>query len=774
MKQNVRNYLQSFFPLSPLSFRFATRIPALSGLNSICLLCLCSIFCVLFSPKTFAQTDSIPQHKQPKIGLVLSGGGAKGLAHIGVLKVIEESGIKIDYIGGTSMGAIIGGLYASGYSAHQLDSIFSTVDYDAIIRDFIPRSSKNFYEKENDERYALTLPVNKLKIGIPVSLSKGMYNYNLISRLTYHVRHIKNFDELPIPFVCVATDIEAGEEVILKSGSLAQAISASSAFPSLYSPVEIDGKYLIDGGVANNYPIEELKKTGIEIVIGVDVQDDLKDRTRLTDATKILLQISNLQMIQRMHEKRNMTDVYIKPDIRDFNVISFDQGKRIIDKGEEAGREAIEQLRKLSSGYSSEYNIKAKSEKDSLHISNISIPKLENYTRAYVIGKLRFRPDSQISLQDLKQGVENLNATQNFSSIGYTIEPKEEGNILHINLTENHQKTYLKLGLHYDGLYKSAVLLNMTRKKAFFKNDVLSGDIVLGDHFRYYLDYYIDNGFYWSFGFKSRLNRFNRNISTDFGDGSLFDQFGINSLNIDFSDLTNQVYLQTVFTQKIAIGVGAELKHLKIKSQTLENVTPLLESSDYFNLFGYLKYDSFDNKFFPKSGWYFSGDSKIFLYSSDYTEQFKEFSQFNGDIAFAKTFFKKATVILQSEGGFTIGEETVPFFNFVLGGYGFHPVNSFRHFYGYDFLSLAGNSYIKGAVTLNYEFYKKNHFNFTANYANIGNNIFENDNWFKMPDYSGYALGYGLETILGPIEIKHSWSPETKDHYTWFSVGFWF
>ena len=208
------------------------------------------------------------EQSRPKIGLVLSGGGAKGLAHIGVLKVIDSLGIKVDYISGTSMGAVVGGLYASGYSAHQLDSIFSAIDVDALLQDYTPRESKSFYEKRNDEIYALTLPFNNFKLGLPSGLSKGLYNFNLISRLTKHVSHIRDFDELPIPFLCIATDLETGEQNSLDSGILAQAIIASGAIPSLYNPVEINGKTLIDGGVVNNYPVEELKNRGIDFIIG--------------------------------------------------------------------------------------------------------------------------------------------------------------------------------------------------------------------------------------------------------------------------------------------------------------------------------------------------------------------------------------------------------------------------------------------------------------------------------------------------------------------------
>lgn len=715
------------------------------------------------------------EQRKPKIGLVLSGGGAKGLAHIGVLKVLEEEGVEISFIGGTSMGAIIGGLYASGYSAAQIDSIFKATDYDALIQDYIPRSSKNFYEKRNDELYALTLPFKKMKIGIPRALSKGLYNFNLLNKLTHNVRHIHDFNKLPIPFLCIATDIETGQQVLLNKGDLPQAMIASAAFPSLYMPVEIDGKLLVDGGVTNNYPIQEVRNLGADIIIGVDVQDDLKDREALKDATRILVQISNLQMIQKMEQKKIATDIYIKPNIDGYSVISFSQGTEIIKTGEEATRKVIGQLEKIGNKNSSIDKKRFVIKKDSLQISEIKTPQLENYTRTYVLGKLGFKAGTKISYDDLDKGINTLSATQNFSSIGYSFSKSASDNdVLNVYLVENPTKTFLKFGLHYDGLYKSAVLLNLTQKKLFFKNDIVSVDAGLGDNFRYNLDYYIDNGFYWSFGIKSRYNTFNKNILTDFNDGELLDLYGLSSINIDFSDFSNQAYFQTIFAQKFLIGVGTEYKHLKVKTKTFETTNPVLENSDYLSAIAYLKYDSFDKKYFPKNGFLFCGDFQSFLYSSDYTNEFEKFSILKGEMAFSKTFYKKFTLNLQSEAGFTVGEQSVKFFDFVLGGYGYNMINNFRHFYGYDFVSISGNSYIKGAIGVDYEIFRKNHLNFTANYANIGDKLFDSDEWIERPSYSGYSFGYGLETIIGPVEIKHSWSPETRDHHTWFSVGFWF
>ena len=733
------------------------------------------LFVSLFflSQVALGQEKSV-ENTRPKVGLVLSGGGAKGLAHIGVLKVIDSLGIKVDYIGGTSMGAVVGGLYASGYTANQLDSIFSKIDVDALLQDYTPRESKSFYEKRNDEIYALTLPFNNFKLGLPSGLSKGLYNFNLMSRLTQHVSDVRDFDKLPIPFLCIATDVETGEQIVLDEGILAQAIIASCALPTLYSPVEINGRLLIDGGVVNNYPIEELKNRGIDFIIGIDVQDGLKNREQLKDVTAVLSQINNFSMIEKMEGKRSLTNIYIKPDIKGFSVVSFDKGQEIIKKGNEKANEFIKELLPLRNIDERPTTFKV-IKNDSIFIRDITFNKLENFTRAYVLGKLKIKRNTKIPMTQIEKGISNLNATQNFSAISYSFEKTQSGERLALNLKENKSNTFLKFGIHYDDLYKSGALINYTHKKLIAKNDVASLDVILGDNFRYNFDYYIDNGFYWSFGFNSKFNSFNRNIATDFANGIIFTDLGINSVNIDFTDITNQAYVQTIFAQKFSFGAGLEFKYLNIKSETLENSTPIFDKSNYLSAFGYLKYDSFNQKYFPKKGWSFSGDLKTFLYSSDYTNLFERFSIARADAGIVFEPIKRTTIKLQTEGGFAIGERTISFFDFVLGGYGFVSVNNIKPFMGYDFLSLAGDSYVKGTITADYEIYKKHHINFTANFANVGNRIFEHtEDWLSKPKYTGYGVGYGMESIIGPLEIKHSWSPETKDHHTWFSVGFWF
>jgi NTE family protein len=748
----------ALFPLEKIAFSPAALFTSIWGLL------LVGLFLFSFQ-NSFAQ-----EQKRPKIGLVLSGGGAKGFAHIGVLKVIEEAGIKIDYIGGTSMGAVIGGLYASGYNATQIDSIFHKVNFDELLNDYIPRSAKSFYEKRNDESYALSLPFSNFKVGIPQALSKGLYNFNLLSRLTRHVRQVNDFNQLPTPFLCIGTNIETGQQVVLNKGNLAQAMLASAAFPTLFTPIEIDGQLLIDGGVANNFPVDEVKNLGADLIIGVDVQDGLWDKNQLKNATKILVQITNLHSIEQMKNKIKGTDIYITPDIKNFGVLSFDRGREIIQRGEEAAFAVYEKIKTLSTDQNYFKKPRLSVYKDSVKLAQINTTKLRKYTNDYVFGKLGFKPKTPITYSHLESGINTLLATENFHSISYSFKNNEQGEDLELQLAENPIYTYLKLGLHYDELFKSGILVNITHKNNLFKNDLASLDIILGDNFRYNLDYYVDNGFNFSYGFKSQLSQFNRNITQEITK-SILDTGG-NQINVDYLDLSTRAYLQKGIAQRFLFGAGVELKYLHISSKTI--ATPIIDKSSYWSGFGYVKYDSFDNKYFPKKGWSFSSDFQSYLFASDYHNDFKPFSVLQAQFSKAFSVSNSLTFKFQGDAGLPIGNDGIPFFNFVLGGYGYNSINNFKPFFGYDFVSVAANSFIKASGTIDYVFLKKNHLNFSANFANLEQNLFKTKEWISLPKYSGYAFGYGLETRIGPIEVKYSWSPESTKGYTWFSVGFWF
>ena len=711
---------------------------------------------------------------RPKIGLVLSGGGAKGFAHIGVLKVLEEQGIKVDYIAGTSMGAIIGGMYAAGYNAQQLDSIFKTVDADALLQDYIPRKSKSFYEKRNDEIYALQLPFDDFKIGSPVSLSKGMYNYNLLNKLLSHVRYEEDFSKLPIPFLCIATDVVSGEAVVLEKGNLPNSILASGAFPSLYTPVEINDKLLIDGGVVNNYPIEELRAKGVDIIIGVDVQEGKKDRDKIKGALDILMQIANYGMYQGMDEKMRQTDIYIKPDITNYTVVMFDRGGEIIEKGVEAANDKIIDLKKISSNYKKPklpYHLI----NNEVEIHSVLLNPLKNYNKDYVFGKLGYFEDECVSFQKLEQGITNLNATQNFSSINYHFEKNEDNTEnLVLNLKESTINTFLKFGLHFDNLYKSAALVNLTQKKLLFKNDVASLDFVFGDNIRYNFNYFVDNGFRWSYGAQSRLNKFKYNIKPYETDVVAPEFLGFDVFNADWVDLTNRLYLQNYYNDKFLIGLGIEHKYQIVDLSNVRLEKSWLDNSHYLSAYFNIVLDTYDNKYFPTKGISFNAEAKHMFLSSDYNKNFEPFTQINGELGAVKTFFNKISVEIKADIGVTIGSTPSLNLNYSLGGYGFQSISNVKPFYGYDFLSLNANSYLKTLLRVDYRFYKKHHLNASANFMYLKNAMFQYNDWLEEPLKSGYALGYGFQTIIGPLEIKQSYSPEVKTHYTWFSLGFWF
>ncbi len=727
-----------------------------------------------------------------KVGLVLSGGGAKGFAHIGVLKVIEEAGVKIDYIGGTSMGAIVGALYASGYSANELDSIFRNTDFNKLIQDDLPRNAKTFYEKEDSERYALTLPFNRFKISFPSAISKGQSIYNELVKFLYHVRDVDDFNKLPIPFFCIATNVETGEEVILNKGYLPEAIMASGTFPSLFEPSEIDDNILIDGGVINNYPIDGVKKMGADIIIGVDVQHALSKRETLSSATEILLQINNYRTVKDMVEKSEKTDIYIKPDIEKYSVIDFGLTEEIIKKGEVATRKKMALLVALAKKQKAVLKPKKSIQlADTLILNNLIIDGSDNYSRGYVKGKLRLPSNNIISFDKLQQGISNLEATGNFKTIRYYL--NSDANLtgetdLKIKLNENPTKTFIKMGIHYDNFLKSAAIINLTQKNIFYDDDVCSFDFILGDNIRYNLEYYVDKGTYWSLGFNSSFVGFSYdvNYSVLASNYDIPDESNINELDIDITDFTNQFYVQTTLKEEFAFTLGVEHKLLKYSTNTLSdsvddtiesntvNGTTYFEKSNFYSAFTKITLDTYNDKFFPTKGLYIDGDLHYYIASSDYNNNFKDYSITQGKIGIAFPIINKISLNVETEGGFKLGTSPVTSLDFMLGGYGAKKINNFIPFIGYDFIGIPGNSYIKSYARLDYEFAKHNHLLFALNFANVDDDLYRTGEWFTAPNYSGYGVGYGWESFIGPLQIMYSWSPERNSNNLFFSVGYWF
>jgi NTE family protein len=738
--------------------------------------CMKKILTLVFSVWLFVGFSQ----DRPKVGLVLSGGGAKGFAHIGVLKELERANVKIDYIGGTSMGAIIGGMYAAGYSADQIEAVIRDIDFLSVIQDNVPREETPYFEKVFLGKTAVTLPVKNGNIGLPLGLSKGQNVLNLLTEILSPVDETSDFSELPTPFFCIGTDIETGQEVVLEDGSLPLALRASASFPTLLNPVEVNGRLIVDGGVANNFPVDRMKEKGMDIIIGVNVQGTLLQRNELTSVASLLSQIVNFQMYRKSDEQVEKLDVHIHPDINEYTVVSFDDKDAILKEGERTAKQFrsvfLEIAKKQGNQKVVSHSIKSKPRNKRFLIDRIILRGNKNYTQDYVLGKLRLKEGDSVSYKEISQKINALTATKNFQRVDYSLEKSFEGRKLNITVKENDIKTFLSFGLHYDNLYKTGVLLNYNHKKMFFKNDELSFDVVVGDKIRYDLEYLIDNGYLLSFGVSSRYNSFNS--------GVLFNENNLNKINVAYRDFTNKFYLQTTFSKKTAFGAGIELKSLKVSSDTFltNDEETIFDQSVYFNPYAFLHVDTHDKSALPTKGFSISTKFRWFLLSNrneglnDFAPGsigFNQYSQIDGRLSFAKTFWDQLTFQFVSEAGFTLGEEDSEIFDYRLGGYNQNYINNFISFYGYDISSLSDQSFLKSEFHFRYKLFEKHHFGVLANYGRIGKNVLNRGELLNEVK-SGYAVGYSIETLLGPIELKYAWSPDHDDRFWLFNLGFWF
>ncbi|WP_299015619.1 patatin-like phospholipase family protein [uncultured Polaribacter sp.] len=711
--------------------------------------------------------------KQPKVGLVLSGGGAKGFAHVGILKEIDKAGLRLDYIGGTSMGAVVGGLYAYGYNAEQIEQIITTTDFSRLMRDVLPRSSNTFFEKEYGENTIVTLPINKGNIGLPKGISKGQRVLNLLLELVGSNDNMVDFSKLQTPFFCMATDIENGAQIVLEKGSLPMALRASASIPSILNPVEIDNKLLIDGGVSNNFPVSVMKDKGIDVIIGVDVEGKLYEKENINSLVAILNQVVSYKMYNKTEQERKKLDVYIHPDIYKYAASDFDKKDEIMQKGFEKAKEYKEVFKEIAK------NQKVKSTRkkidfdtDKVLISAINITGLKNYTRAYTLGKLNIIEGDSLSKQELTEKIYLLSATRNYSNINYNIVPNTNGNsTLNFNLVESNERSNLKLGVHYDFLYKSGLLVNYNHKRLLNKNDVLSLNAVLGDNLRYDFNYFVDNGFYFSYGFRSRYNHFRSQVP--FSDASLPD---INSLSLNYSDFTNQFIVQTTFNRRFAVGIKTELQRIRAIT---ENITPendlnISDNSTYFNAAAFLKLDTYNKRYFATKGFYLDLELKWYMASSDFANNFRNYQQAKGTFGFAIPILENLTLQNTNAAGFSLEDVPSNVYDFYLGGNNQNYINNFVSFYGYEFAALADNSFIKSEFDVRYKFVPRHYLSFIANYARVNNNVFKDFNLFDNIK-SGYAVGYSYNSFIGPIELKYSWSPDNKDSGMFlFNLGYWF
>ena len=704
----------------------------------------------------FAQVKEgfkVPSH--PKIGLSLAGGGAKGFAHVGVLKVLDSLGVKIDYISGTSMGAIVGGLYASGYTGKEIEKIVLETDFYNIIANEKNRKESSFFNKSVD-KYILNLPVKNGKINVvPKAISTGQKNIYLLKELFKNVSTIDDFSILPIPFMCVGTNLESGKMEIFEKGDLVSSIMASSAFPSLMDPVKIGDSIYIDGAMTVNYPSKPLKDKGIDIVIGVDLSQGLNTREKLQSAIDILNQVIDFSIQKETKNQYQYTDINIHPNLEGMSATSYDVKKAILDSGYAEAKKYIEPLSllpkseetvlraPLNSVYSNVYKI------DSLILENNHI-----FKKNYVQGKMNLRVPSLQTYGSINKMIDKLYATNNYTLINYDIIQKNNYNYLKLTVTEDDTRFFIKFGLHYDEVFKTGLLLNATAKRLLFRNSVISLDVVVGDKPRYYFNYFIDNGYIPGFGI--------------YTSGMTLDLTDVNSNVYEkWNWFRNEAFIQSIWRDKYAIGGGVSHDYFESK---FDGVNTYSNSNNFVNAYVFIKTDTQDDKSFPSKGLLLHAEGKALDLLSDEQEgrtiQMKITSQLNFPIT------PRFTYRLGLFGGITAGETLSPYYQYRVGGLFEQSLGNFVKLEGYEFGQLSAKNMLIASNTLQYNFHKNYFVSGHFSIANLFNDIKVDDILHINETSAGLMIGY--KSPLGQIKFNYSTSLTQKNNVFSVILGHWF
>ncbi|MEJ2635451.1 MAG: patatin-like phospholipase family protein, partial [Calditrichia bacterium] len=409
------------------------------------------ILILQYVPQNTASCQETQVESSPKIGLVLSGGGARGFAHIGVLNILDSLNIPIAYVAGTSIGSIVGGLYAAGYSAHRIDSLVRSIDWPTVFSDLPSRSKLTYLEKQDMGRFQMTLRLNKLSPQPPSGLIYGQNISLLLSRFTLPQWEVTNFDSLPIPFRCVAADLITGREVVLRQGSLAKAIRASMSVPSIFSPVEWGDSLLVDGGVLNNCPVDVVREMGADYIIAVNVGTPKRSREELQNALSVLVQSFSLAGYQREEENLKQADLVLTPDLINYSSADFYKSKveGMIREGEKVARIHLAQLKSLQRNSAPSVREISSMDLGNSLIYRIEITGNEKLNFSFIYQLLGLRPGQPMNISLLERRIEHLYSLGYFQTITYHVRQHGPNRyILRLSVKEKIQRV-LRLGMRY-------------------------------------------------------------------------------------------------------------------------------------------------------------------------------------------------------------------------------------------------------------------------------------------------------------------------------------
>jgi len=714
-----------------------------------------------FLISAFCLLPSALNAQRPKVGLVLSGGGAAGLAHIGVIKVLEEAGIPIDYVGGTSMGSIVGALYALGYTPEQLEEMALTEDWESLLTDEIPRNNMTYEYKEDLEKYFYSFPITKTGIQLPAGLVSGQNITNMLAGLTWQAYNIRDFNRFPRPFLCIGADIVTGKEVVLNSGVLHDAIRASMSIPTAFSPVEVQGKLMVDGGFINNFPAEHVKAMGADILIGVDVQRDLFKKSELNNMVNLLKQVSSLTREDINQKNRDLCDILIRPNTPGAGILTFWMADSIIRDGERTAREQWETLKALGDnlrklGGEEIHPVKPLPRYDSLFIREISYTGLEKVTPALIRAKMDLPFPAWLTPDDIFRAMQRAYGTNEFTKITYQLDPVPGGARLVVRAKEK-VKNLVHIGFHYDNLFNVSLLMKGEMRNLWFKGDRLNLDLTLGENPNVTASYFFLSRKKRDWGIQTEFNRIH---AYEYDEGHKIGSYL-------YRDALMNLVLRTTFHEEYAVSTGIQGEFASVAP----DITFLqlgAFNSPMINYYIRFDKDNFNRVPYPTNG------EKVEIalkWINNFTSAgYQPALSFNyrHQRAFRMTdkFSFQPSMMLSMAFG-----DSIPYpYRSYLGGLGYYH-KTVIPFVGMNYMERSGNFGLVFRGDLQYNI-KGNH------YLILRNNIGKSFNTFtEFKDtktiLAGTGFTYGYASPVGPVEVTLMAANGDYRPILFVNLGYW-
>lgn len=704
--------------------------------------------------------DSQLPGKRPRLGLALSGGGSLGLAHIGVLKVMEEAGLKPDYVTGVSMGSIVGGLYSIGYSPDSLQKIFRTADWNLILSNTIPENKVIFTEKKNYNNSILSLPIASKKVRLPSGLINGQQIENMLSYYAWPAARINDFSRLPIPFLCIGTDLVTCKKVILKKGYLPDAIRASMSVPSIFSPVQIDTAVLIDGGFVRNIAVTELKDMGADIIIGSYTGFHKINHDDLMSVTGVLKQLSFFNSILDFATEKKQIDILIEPNTSDMSSTVFSNSDSIIQRGYRAALPFREKFRRLADSLNRlgpETPRPVILDKKPYIFDKIEITGNKINSDEQILGVLDLKPHQEVDRDLLTDKIELLYGRAWFDKVKYRIVPRNDSLILVLECLEK-PKALLESSLHYDNSIRSGLIVSLSVKNLIWHGSSIDISSYIGQYYRFrslftqFIDHNQALGLSLSFNGDNTLIPY---LSFNKNQGQFYRRFLNTELSID-----NRIGLNHFMSLYAEYGILNIVPDFITESQ-LERISFNYMSVGYMN-----EVNTLDNKHFPRKGTLFTfsvntgklfeADYKTKDYKYEYTEslpgifRFKRSYTITGSL---RKYFTPARKFTLSFGGdilftYTTDSTLSPHNYYFLGGQDY-TTNRSIPMTGFHANEIPITKVAVAGINGDFEFSDNFHLGFLTNIAaaqEIGDG--KNISWL-----GGYGFSLGYMSKLGPFRI---------------------